>query len=382
MIKQKMETEMIEVKVVCGRRMKKQFASFPNKIFKNDPHYVPPFEYDEYHIMNPKKNVSLEDALAECFLAYKDGKVVGRIMGIISKPYNNKNNEKRARISRFDCIDDQEVANALFGAVENWAKQKGMNTICGPLGFNDLEREGLMVDGWENMGTYQSSYHAPWYQKLFDNYGYSEEVRWIEYRLFVPKKVPEKIERVADIMEKRYGYYEKHFKTTNELLKACKKDVFKLIDDCFEHLYGTIPFTEKLIDQTIKLFKIVLDKDYISLIYNKENELVAFGLGYASLAKAMHNSKGRYLPFGIFRMLHAIKHPKVVELGLVAVRPDLQGSGVISLVLRNFTQRLIDNKIEYCEAGPELTSNAPVHKAFSIFDRKVVRQKVSYIKKI
>ena len=373
---------MIEIKVVKSRKDKKLFARFPNKIFKNDPHYVPPFEYDEYHILNPKKNVSLEDADAECFLAYKDGKVVGRIMGIISHLYNKKNNEKRARISRFDSIDDQEVANALFNAVESWAKEKGMNIVCGPLGFNDLEREGLMVDGWDYMGTYQCSYHAPWYQNLFNNYGYKEEVRWIEYRLFVPEKIPEKVDRVADIMEKRYGYYEKHFKSTNELLRACKKDVFKLIDDCYSHLYGTVPFSEKLIDQTIKLFKIVLDKDYISLVYNKNDELVAFGLGYASLAKAMHNSKGRYLPFGIFRMLHAIKHPKVVELGLVAVRPDLQGSGVISLVMRNFTQRLIKNKIEYCEAGQELVTNTPVHKAFSMFDRKVIRQKVSYVKEI
>ena len=373
---------MVEVKKVVGSRMRKQFARFPNQIFKNDPHYVPPFEYDEYHVLNPKKNVSLEDATAECFLAYKDGKLAGRIMGIISHLYNKKNNEKRARISRFDCIDDQEVANALFDTVEDWAREHGMDTVCGPLGFNDLEREGLMVDGWDYMGTYQCSYHAPWYQNLFQNFGYKEEVRWIEYRLFVPEKMPEKIERVADIMEKRYGYYEKRFKSTNELLKACKKDAFKLIDECYSHLYGTIPFSEKLIDQTINLFKIVLDKDYISLIYNKENELVAFGLGYASLAEAMHKSKGRYLPFGIFRMLHAIKHPKVVELGLVAVRPDLQGTGVISLVLRNFTRRLMQNKIEYCEAGQELTTNTPVHKAFAMYDRIVARQKVSYVKKI
>ena len=240
-------------------------------------------------------------------------------MGIISRLYNEKNNEKRARISRFDCIDDQEVANALFNTVENWAKEKGMDTVHGPMGFNDLEREGLMVDGWDYMGTYQCSYHAPWYKKLFENYGYSEEARWIEYRLFVPEKIQDKIERVASVMEKRYGYHEKRFKSTKELLSACKKDFFKLIDQCYSNLYGTIPFSEKLIEQTIKLFKIVLDKDYISLIYNKDDELVALGLGYASLAEAMHKSKGRYLPFGIFRMLHAIKHPKVVELGLVVV---------------------------------------------------------------
>ena len=373
---------MIEVRTVSGRRMKKQFARFPNKIFKNDPHYVPPFEYDEFHILNPKKNASLEDADAECFLAYRDGKVVGRVMGIVSHLFNKKNGTKYARISRYDAIDDDAVAKALLCTVESWAQRKGMDTIHGPLGFNDLEREGLMVDGWDVMGTFQCSYHAPWYQKQFEQNGYTEDAKWIEWRLFINGKCPEKIERVANVVEKRYGYYEKRFKTTKELIEACKKDVFKMIDECYSHLYGTVPFTDKLIEQTIQLFKIALDKDYISLVYDKDDKLAAFGLGYGSLAEAMHKSKGRYLPFGVFRMLHAIKHPKVVELGLVAVRPDLQGTGVLALVQRNLVQRLIKNKIEYCEAGQELVDNEPVQKAFAMFDRKVVRTKICYKKSL
>ena len=373
---------MVVVKKVIGRRMRKLFVRFPNKIFKDDPHYVPPIELDEYNLMNPKKNASFEDSDAECFLAFDGNKVVGRIMGIISHLYNKKNNAKRARVSRFDCINDQEVANALFETVENWARSKGMDTIHGPLGFNDLEREGLMVSGHEYMGTFQCSYHAPYYKELFENAGYKPEATWIEWRIYVPDKCPERIERVANVVEKRYGFYEKRYNSTKQLIDDCGKEVFALIDECYKDLYGTIPFTQKLIDQTIKLFKLVLDRDYIALIFDKYDKLAAFGLGYASLAKAMAKSKGRYLPFGIFRMLHAIKHPKVLELGLIAVRPDLQKMGVVSLVIRNMLKRIQKNKIIYCDAGQELVTNEAVQTAFAMFDRKLVRTKICYVKSL
>lgn len=373
---------MIEVKVVKGRRMRKAFVRFPNKIFKDDPHYVPPIEMDEYNLMNAKKNASFEDSDAECFLAYKDGKVAGRIMGIISHLYNKKNNSKRARLSRFDCIDDQEVANALFSTVETWAKEKGMDTIHGPLGFNDLEREGLMTEGQDHMGTYQGSYHAPWYKKLIENAGYKPEATWIEWRIYVPEKCPERIERVANVVEKRYGLHEKQFKSMKALVDYAAKDVFDMVDECYKNLYGTIPFTDKLIKQTIQLFNIVLDRDYITLIYDKNDKLAAFGLGYPSLAKAMAKAKGRFLPFGVFHILHAIKHPKVLELGLIAVRPDLQKMGAVSLVIRNMLQRIQKNGIEYCEAGQELITNEPVQRAFEMFDRDLVRTKVCYVKKL
>lgn len=373
---------MIEIKVVHGRRMRKKFVRFPNEIFKDDPHYVPPIELDEYNLMHPKKNASFEDSDAECFLAYRDGKVVGRIMGIISHLYNKKNNEKRARLSRFDCIDDQEVANALFETVENWAKEKGMDTIHGPLGFNDLEREGLMVSGHEYMGTFQCSYHAPYYKKLVENAGYKPEATWIEWRLYVPEKCPERVARVAEVVEKRYGIHEKRFKSMNEIIKKHGKDVFELIDLCYKDLYGTIPFTDKLIKQTIKLFKLVLDTDYLPLIFDKNDKFIGFGLGYASLAKAMAKSKGRYLPFGIFRMLHAIRHPKVLELGLIAVHPDYQKKGAVALIIRNMLERIQKNGIEYCDAGQELVTNEAVQTAFEMFDRELVRTKICYVKSL
>ena len=373
---------MIEIKKVVGRKMRKAFVRFPNQIYKNDPHYVPPIEIDEYNLMNPKKNASFRDADAECFLAYKNGKVVGRIMGIISHLYNKKNNQKRARLSRFDCVDDQEVANALFDTVEKWAVEKGMDTIHGPLGFNDLEREGLMVSGHEYMGTFQCSYHAPYYKKLIENAGYKPEATWIEWRIFVPEKCPERIERVANMVEKRYGFYEKKYKNMKSLVKENGKKVFAMLDECYKDLYATIPFTDKLVEQTIKLFNLVLDLDYITLIFDKDDNLAAFGIAYASLAKAMAKSKGRFLPFGIFRVIHAIKHPKVLELALIAVRPDLQKKGVVALVIRNMLQRIQKNKIIYCDAGQELVTNESVQTAFEMFDRKLVRTKICYVKSL
>lgn len=373
---------MVEIKKVETKGQIKKFVRFSEKIYQGNPFYVPPIQFDEMNLANPRKNASFDDCDMVSFLAVKDGKIAGRIMGIISHLYNKKNNEKRVRFSRFECINDQTVANALFDAVETWAKEKGMETIHGPLGFNDLEREGLMVFGFDTIGTFQGSYNPEYYQKLVEAYGYEPEARWVEWRMHVPEKIPERVERVANAIEKRYGFYEKRFKSIKQIIKQYRREFFRLLDLCFENIYATVPFTEKLIKQTISLFNLVLDRDYITLIFNKNDEIIAFGLGYASLAKAMNKSKGRFLPFGIFRIFHAIKFPKTLELGLIGVHPDYQKMGVPALIINNMMQRIYKNGIKVCETGLQLETNIPVLSVFEMFDRELVRKKVCYVKKL
>ena len=373
---------MVEVKKVKNRREMKKFVRFPTELYKDNPYYVPPIELDELNLANPKKNASFEESEAEYFLAYRDGKVVGRIAGIISHSYNKKNKTKYARFSRFDLIDDSEVAKALLETAENWAREKGMEYIHGPLGFNDLEREGLMVSGFDVMGTFQASYNAPYYQKLVEENGYVPDCKWVEWRIPVPQEENERAERVARMVEKRYGFHEKHFKNKNEIIKKYGKEFFKLLDECYENIYGTIPFNDKLVKQTIGLFKLVLDPDYISLIFNKNDELIGFGLGYPSLAQAMNKSKGRYLPFGFIRMLKAIKHPKVLELGLIAVKPEYQRLGVTAVIISNMHKRMRDNGIIYADTGLQLETNLSAIASLDMFERELVRRKVCYIKKL
>lgn len=374
---------MITIKQITSKKDFKKFVNFSQKLYKDNPNYVPPIISDELNLTNPKKNASFEDTDAVWFLALNDkNEVVGRCGGLICHLYNKKNNAKYARFTRFECIDDEEVAHKLLKAVEDWALSQGMEYVHGPLGFNDLEREGLMVEGFEHMGEYQSSYNMPYYQKYIENYGYTPDAKWVEWRVYIPEKSPERVVRVSEMVKRRYGLYEKKFKSKREVIKKCGKEFFKLLDECFENIYGTMPFSDKVVDQTIGLFNLILDLDYITIIYNRDDEMVGFGLGYPSIAKALNKTKGKLFPFGFIPILHAIKNPKVVELGIVAVKPSYQHMGVTALIISSMMERLIKNKIQYAEFGPQLETNTAVLGAFDMFDRKLMRRKTCYIKKL
>lgn len=319
---------MIEVKQIKSKKEFKKFVKFPTELYKCNPYYVPPIELDEYNLTNPKKNASFNDCDAVYFLAYKDGRVVGRVAGIICRLYNEKNNAKRARFSRFDLIDDSEVAKALLTAVEEWAKSMGMEDIHGPLGFNDLEREGLLTYGFDTIGTFQGSWNADYYEKHIVDNGYEPDARWVEWRITVPEKIDEKVDRMAGVIEKRFGFHEKQFKNTKEIINKYGKEIFEVLDEAFAPLYGTMPFNDKLVKQTIDLFKLIINKDYVSIVFDKEDKVAGFGVAYPSVARAMQKGKGRFLPFGIFHMLHDICKPKYLELALIGVRPKYQHMGV------------------------------------------------------
>ena len=373
---------MVTVRKVETKKDQKKFVKFLAQLYKGNKNFVPPFEQDELNLLNPKKNACFEESDACFFLAERDGKVVGRIAGIISHAYNQKNNEKRARFSRFECIDDPEVAQKLLQTAEDWAREKGMTSIHGPLGFNDLEREGLMIDGFDTIGTYITSWNLPYYQKHIENNGYVPDAKWVEWRINVPQEILPRIERVSNVVEKRYGLYEKQFKNSKEIVDKYGAQFFKLLDECYENIYGTIPFNDKLVKQTLNSFKLIIDKKYVSLIFDKNDQLVAFGVGFPSLAKALNKCKGRYLPFGFIHLLRAINHPKVIDLALIAVKPEYQKLGVTSLIIKNLHSRLIQSKITYCDTGCQLVDNLPAIQALDMFEREEVRHKICYIKQL
>ncbi|MBP3630573.1 MAG: GNAT family N-acetyltransferase [Clostridia bacterium] len=373
---------MIEVRQVKSKKEFKKFVKFPTELYKNNPYYVPPIELDEYNLTNPKKNASFDDCDAVYFLAYKDGKVVGRVAGIICKLYNEKNNSKRARFSRFDLIDDEKVAKALLTAVEDWAKAMGMEDIHGPLGFNDLEREGLLTYGFNTIGTFQGSWNADYYEKHIINNGYEPDARWVEWRISMPEKLDDKVERMAGVIERRYGFHEKTFKNTKEIINKYGKEIFEVLDEAFAPLYGTMPFNDKLVKQTIDLFKLIIDKDYVSIVFDKEDRVAGFGVAYPSLARAMQKAKGRFLPFGIFHMLHDIRHPKYLELALIGVKPKYQQMGVTAIIIKNMLERIMKNNIIYADTGCQLEDNKAVINALDMLPRELVRKKVCFLKKL
>ncbi len=373
---------MLQIREIQKRKDYKKFVKFPTELYKDNPNYVPPMEMDEFK-MTTKKNAHFNECKQAYFLAERDGKVVGRIACVILYPYNEKNNCKYARFTRFDVIDDEEVAHALLGAAEKWAKDNGMEYVHGPLGYDDFEREGLLVEGFENFGSFITSYNAAYYQKYIENYGYKPDAKWVEWRFKAPFEPDSRIERVCNVVEKRYGFHEGHFKNINQIIKLHGDDFFDLVNDSFAELYGTTDFNEELRKQVISTFKLVLDLKYICLVFNKEEELIGFGLTWPSLAHAMKETNGRALPFGFIKWLKAIKHPKVVELGIIAVKKEYRSLGVTGFIISKLLKRLNEiPNLEYAETGVQLETNTNALSSLEMFERTLIRKKICYIKKL
>lgn len=377
-----MGDKMFTIRKINKRADIKKFVKFPTELYKNNKNYVPPMEMDEYK-MATKKNAHYNECVQQYFLAEQDGKVVGRIACVVMHPYNEKNNCKYARFTRFDVIDNEEIAHALLGAAITWAKEQGMEYVHGPLGYDDLEREGLMVAGFEHKGSYLTSYNAPYYQTYIESFGFVPDCKWVEWRFKMPMKRDERVERIAKIVETRYGFHEKKYKSINKLIKDYGDAFFDLVDESFYDLYGTMPFNEELRKQTISLFKLVLDLRFICLVFDKHEKLIGFGLTWPSLADAMIKTHGRALPFGFIKWLNAIKHPKAMELGIIAVKKEYQKLGVTAFIIKNLFDRINSIPgIEYADTGVQLETNTGAITSLEMFDRELIRRKTCYIKKI
>lgn len=374
---------MFTIRQINKRKDFKKFVKFPTELYKDNPNYIPPMESDEYK-MTTKRNAHFKECEHAYYLAEdENGKVVGRIACVIMFPYNEKNNCKYARFTRFDVVDNEEIAHALLATAEEWAKNKGMEYIHGPLGYDDLEREGLMVEGFENKGAYLTSYNAKYYQTYIENFGYKPDAKWVEWRFKFPLKMDERVARVADIVQKRYGFHEKKFRSLNQLIKSEGDNFFNLLDEMFKDLYGTMPFNEELRKQVISTFKVVLDMKYICLVYNKKEELIGFGLTWPSLADAMKKTNGRALPFGFLKWLKAIKNPTAVELGIQCVKKEYQHLGVTGFIIKTLFDRLATlPNVQYADTGVQLETNTGAITSLEMFDRELIRRKICYIKKL
>lgn len=371
---------MIEIKEVKTKRDKRKFVDFPTKLYKGCKEYVHPLRMDELNLFS-EKNVSYEDCDTIYFLAYKDGKIVGRIAGIEQKIYNAKVNEKRIRFTRFDCINDEEVAKALFNAVENWARSKGMDIVHGPLGFNDLDREGMLIDGFDELATFEEQYNYSYYPELMEKCGYVKEVDWVEFKIFPTYGEREKrVEKIADKVLKRYNLKIATDKNKRRFIERYKKGIFEVIDEAYGDLHGVVPYTDKLRDQIINQFKMFISLKYIVTIVNEKDEVVAFGFGIPSLSKAVQKSKGRLTPFGIIRLLHAVKHPKILDFALIGIRKNYLNKGLPAIVLNYIMKKLPEFGIEHCETNLNLEYNIPIQNQWKNFDHVQHKRRRCYIK--
>ncbi len=371
----------ITVREITSKKDIKKFMDFGNILYKDEKNYIPPMFSDELKSADPKHNLSLEFCNTVLFLAYKEDEIVGRIRGLVNKKYNDKNNLSHVRFNHFDFIDDIEVSQALFDAVVTWGKAHGMKEVNGPIGFNDLDKQGLLIEGFNLEGMFITYYNYPYYKEHFAKLGLVKDVDWVEYQVQIPKEINPRITKIADRLLKRNNYQIKKFKNKKEL-KPYLYRIFDTYNEAFAPLHGVIELTEAQIDQYVNQYLPIINLDYLSVIVDDKDEVLAFGLLGPSLNEPMRKIKGRLLPFGFITLLKALKNPTILDMYLVAVRPDKQGLGLNSILMTNITNNAIRNNITYAETGPELEDNAKVQSQWKNYDAEIVRRRRCYIKKI
>lgn len=370
---------MINIKEVKTRKDIKNFINFPLKLYKNNKYYVPSLYSSEKAIF--KKDYPYnENTLSKFFLAFKDNKIVGRIQVILSYPSNEKWNQKRVRFTRFDSINDQEVANALFDKAKEFALSYGMNEINGPLGYSDLEREGLLISGFNYLNTYQEQYNYSYYQKLIENYGFKKEIDWLEHRLFKPKPIPDKISNLINFLNKKYNLRVLTIKSKKELLDKYADKIFDLIDDSYDGLYQTVPLTKNQISYIIKDFKTILNTDLIRLVVDKNDDLIAFGFCLPSLSDALKGSKGKLTNLlTLYKLLKALSKPQKIDFCLIGVRKDYRSTGIATLLLVEVMKLMNENEFDYCETNLTLETNTPIINCWKRFDSIYHKRRRCYI---
>jgi hypothetical protein len=372
---------MIEIREALTRREQREFLNFPLELYKDEPCFVPPLWMDEKKIF--KKNYVYYDTCeAVYYNAYKDGRMVGRISGILQKAANEKNGERRVRFTRFDSINDTEVAKALFGAVEKWALEKGMDTVCGPLGFSDLEREGLLIEGFDKLSTFEEQYNYEYYGSLIEACGYGKEVDWTESMIFPPEKDDGALKRVADKLMKRYDLHWGPAKNVNDFLNKYADGLFELLDKSYDQLYGTVPFTPGMKKLMIDNFRLIIDLDHVAVILDKDDNVVCLGVCFPSIAEAVRPSKGHLTPAAVFRILRAMKKPEIIDLGLIGVDPAWAMRGVSVAISAELERMLRAPGIKYAETNLNLEDNLMIQNQWKRFVEVKHKRRRAYVKKL
>ena len=375
---------MIEVKEVRTRRQRKEFLDFALDLYKGNKYFVPPLYADEKKMFG-KDYVYHSSCDWTCFVAYKDGQPAGRIQCIIQKDANAKNQEKRCRFCRFDAIDDLEVSRALFSQAEAWALHKGMDTVVGPLNFSDLEREGMLVEGFEEPATFEENYNFPYYKEHVEALGYTKETDWTASRLYGAES-PEALEEMEQLVAFIFRRYKLHYGTAKngpQLLKKYAEGIFDLLDTSYEGLYGTVPFTEGMRRLVLENFAMVIDPKHTAVILDENEKIVCFGLSFPGLAPALVGTRGKYTPLTLIKLLYYIKRPDILDLCLVGVDPESLNRGVSGALSLAIMKMLRDNpRLKWADTNLNLEDNYAIQNQWRRFRREECKRYRAYVKKL
>ncbi len=355
------------------------FVRFPLSLHAQDPCWVPPLLSEDIDTLRRDRNPAFAFCDAAYYLAYRDGKVVGRIAGIVNHRAVQKWGARLARFGWLDFVDDPEVSAALFDACETWSREQGMTGVHGPLAFTDLDPQGMLVHGFDELGTLATIQNPPYYRVHLERLAYEKEVDWIEYRMAVPKQPLPRLARLRKRVEQSLGLEVVRFRSMKEF-RPYARPILELVNDAYAPLHEFVPLNDAQIQDVIHQKLRFLRPEYLFVVLDQDERLAAFGLTMPSLAAAMKKARGRLLPFGWFHLLRAMRRETTLDLLLVAVRPDLQGRGVNVLLIDECVKVCIENGIEYAESNPELETNTLVQGQWKFFDARQHKRRRCYLK--
>ena len=375
---------MLEIKEIEPTKGNlEKFTEFQIDLYDGNPCYVPPLISDDVATLDPKVNPAFDFCESKYFMAYRDGKPVGRVAGIINRQINEKENTRVARFGFIDFIDDHEVSAALMEAVEKWAAKRGMNKLIGPLGFTDLDHEGMLVGGFDELGTMATIYNYPYYPEHLERLGYKKESDWLEFVMEVPDAIPDKYNRIAEIVKKKFGLRVIKYTSRKRIKKEYGHALFHLINEAYKDLYQYSRLTERQIEYYIDIYLGLLNLDLVTLVVDKEDRLVAVGISMPSMSRALQKSRGRLFPFGWYHLLKGLKGKNDrVDLLLVAVHPEYQNKGANALLFQDLIPYYQKYGYKYAESNPEMESNAKVQSQWEYFTTRQHRRRRSFAKKI
>jgi len=378
----------VEIKKVEGKKALKTFIDFHYDLYKGSEYDVPNLFQDELNTLSPDKNAAFEFCEAEYYIAYKDGKPAGRIAAIINNKANERWGRKAVRFGWIDFIDDREVSAALLEAVEDYGRAHGMTEIVGPLGFTDMDPEGMLTFGFDQLGTMPTIYNYPYYPEHMEGMdGYVKDNDYVEYKLFVPEKVPEKYAKIAAMIEKRYDLHVKKITKRDIYKNGYGKKIFDLINMTFKDLYGYSELTDRQIEQYINMYFSFVDLSLITLVEDHScgNKLVGIGITIPSLSHALQKCRrGRLLPFGWWHVLRAVKFHKtdIVDLLLLGVLPEYRAKGVNAMMFADLIPRYYEYGFKWGESQVEMETNEGVQSQWDYLETEHHKRRRCYKKEL
>ena len=372
---------MITIKEATTKRDLVAFMEFPLELYRENPHYVPDILSSQVADMQPHKNPAFAYCKAKCFLACREGKIVGRVAGILNEKANAKFGKRYLNFSHIDFIDDDEVVDALFDAIEGWARALGCTAVHGPLGFSDMDREGMLVEGFERMSLFYTYYNHPYYVTQLSRRGYVKEVDWIELRIQIPSERIPKFARLSEYLQKRLKLHVVNL--GDKPIKTLIRDVFALYNETYRVLFGVVPMTDEQMQKYTGEFLPMVDRRTTSFVYNEKDEMVAFGVCCPALDHAMRKNRGRMVPFGWIPLLRALKGKNdTIDMLLIAVHPELQGMGVNAILLDDMQQKVAKSGFRYAETGPMLELNHRIIAQWDRFESEQHKRRRCFVKEL